>query len=567
MDGLNQDIIFQSRIKAEKLVAYIRVILVLIFLIIAVMILFNIKAQGLSDSEVVRNNIIEFAAIISSIIVTAVSFYFLLKNKYSILMSFLLITHDIIILTVVDYVLSINAPFLSLTTGLITAMVMIVVLSGLRYSFGLSLYSGILASLGYLIVIIINGSDIIRIFGQNISVFTGIGHAGKNVNIYFDMDDITIHFILFNIIGYATGKIASNSKKLIYEQAELASKHSSLQNAFIENSQTSIEANSRSTQSLQDSIEIFDQRMGSLIRILENISSNSRLQNEYISDSVLQLSRIDESFIRIDSEVTNQSGSINIVSEKIARLASNISEINRSTIAAKEESKILADTAHSGQDTVKESISAVKDIEKDSKQIETIIKLITDISDTTNILSMNAAIEAANSGSSGKGFAIIAGEIRKLAINSSQNAKQIKDIINRIIHKIIAAAALSEDVGALIQKILQGIDSVDNLILSISGSAQSQSETASIIENNAGEIVKKTEAIKENIKIERGISNNIIEKVKDVKKIADQTEEEVRNEVELSKDINITVKKISEIVSENRKLAVKLKENLSTYNL
>ncbi len=559
------DIIYESRIKAEKQVAYIRIGLMVLFIIFVIIISFNPQAEGIPAENYHRAGIVQYIAIISSVIATALSLYFLFKNKYSLLLSCLMITHDILILAVVDFVMCVETPSLSITTGIMSVFILFVILSGLRYSLAISLYSGVLASLCYLLVIILNAGDIIRFFGQPLPVFTGHLLSGKTATVYFDLDDIVLNVIMFNIIGFSTGFIAENNKKLILKQAKLAEKNESLRKVFISNIQQTINANDKSTSSLQESIEVFKIRLESFFSLLTNISKSSAVQAEYITDSVNQLSKIDTSFGRIDNEVTDQSSRISVVSEKISQLVTNIHQINQSTISTRAESKTLAENAMGGSETVQKMVAAVRQIEEDSKEIVNMVNLITEIAEKTNILSVNAAIEAANSGIAGKGFGIIALEVRNLAKNSTQKALEIRKIIDNIKEKIKTGVFLSEETGRLILNILQSIKSVENQVQFISEAAGLQSESAGIIRDNVGEIVKKTISIQDNIHQERDFSNQIVKKVSDIKKITDETLEEVSKESALSQDISQSVVSITEIVSENTKLALTLSESLSQF--
>lgn len=168
--------------------------------------------------------------------------------------------------------------------------------------------------------------------------------------------------------------------------------------------------------------------------------------------------------------VTNSSNSLSEVSEQstqtIAQLADTILQISEAASQVAKNSQVAAslaqqsnNSAKKGKDSmeklitkmntikslVETSANAMKELTKRSAQIGEIVQVITKIADKTTLLSFNAAIEAASAGESGKGFAIVAEEVRKLAESSSSSAERIVQIISEVQEDTARAEKISEE--------------------------------------------------------------------------------------------------------------------------
>jgi methyl-accepting chemotaxis protein len=130
-------------------------------------------------------------------------------------------------------------------------------------------------------------------------------------------------------------------------------------------------------------------------------------------------------------------------------------------------------------------IATIKLLEEKTNQIGNIVKVIDEISEQTNLLSLNASIESARVGAAGRGFAVIANEIRKLSDNTLNSSKQIQIIINEIVQNIKVAVNTTEEAEIIVQ--LQK-DALKNT-----------TESFSIMDQQIGEMIKETDAILKNV--------------------------------------------------------------------
>jgi iron only hydrogenase large subunit-like protein len=148
--------------------------------------------------------------------------------------------------------------------------------------------------------------------------------------------------------------------------------------------------------------------------------------------------------IKIQCESVDDSSAVTQEMVDSIKTTSDLSLNKRDTI------KGLIDNASKGQDAMKETVNSVQDISQSVDGVGAAIKIISTIASNTNLLSMNAAIEAAHAGEAGKGFAVVADEIRRLSESTRENSRNISVTLSNIIKGINNTSKRSNDAGQVI---------------------------------------------------------------------------------------------------------------------
>ncbi len=175
----------------------------------------------------------------------------------------------------------------------------------------------------------------------------------------------------------------------------------------------------------------------------------------------------------------------------VANVTSITSQIKTSTIRCGDASELVDKaTGYAAEaDTRMEQLTeATRNIDQSSAQIGTIIKTIEDIAFQTNILALNAAVEAARSGSAGKGFSVVADEVRNLAAKSAEAAQNTGNLINRSIQDVKTGTASTDLAVSAMQVINDCIQSIKALTDEIATASVQQSEMIVLVENGIKEI-------------------------------------------------------------------------------
>jgi methyl-accepting chemotaxis protein len=199
-----------------------------------------------------------------------------------------------------------------------------------------------------------------------------------------------------------------------------------------------------------------------------------------IQDSGTQLTTATEQISSTSQQIADgsqqQAASFEEMSSSIQEIASNAGKVN-------DISKQTSTDAEGIGKAMDDVIVSMQQIEASSKQVAETVTLITEIADQTNLLALNAAIEAARAGEHGKGFAVVADEVRKLAERSATAAKEISTLILGSVAQVENGAKLSTEAGSLLKTIIDKIEESAIIISSISTATQQQAATME--ENNA----------------------------------------------------------------------------------
>lgn len=256
--------------------------------------------------------------------------------------------------------------------------------------------------------------------------------------------------------------------------------------------------------------------VSSLAKISEgDLTSNltSKGQQDVITNALIKTNADLKSIVTDISGFTNsiveQSNKVMLSSETIlsntASSEQSIQSISAAIVEVNEQVKITANTAKEadelgqkaqqsamiGSDLVGKTVSAMNDIREASSNISSILSAIEDIANQTNLLALNAAIEAARAGEAGRGFAVVADEVRALAAQSTKAANETARLIEVVVEKTQVGAEISGNSSESLKEIVDSIEAVCNLMGNIAIASDEQARTIDDTSNNLNRIAAK----------------------------------------------------------------------------
>jgi len=210
--------------------------------------------------------------------------------------------------------------------------------------------------------------------------------------------------------------------------------------------------------------------------------------------------KIEEMLVGIDGtsiDVNDLTSFVEETSSAMHQTTASIQTISKNTEQVNGLAQRLVAISGEGAVSVNQTISAIQEIAEASKNVRNIVDVISNISSQTNLLSLNAAIEAAHAGERGRGFAVVASEIRKLAEQSKEQIALIVQNIGDMSEKVSVGVQLSETAGKAFDRIHSDIELTTDHISQVSEALLEQNQGASEIMQALESMVNRTMEVKE----------------------------------------------------------------------
>ncbi|MCL2068115.1 MAG: methyl-accepting chemotaxis protein [Treponema sp.] len=261
------------------------------------------------------------------------------------------------------------------------------------------------------------------------------------------------------------------------------------------------------------------------------VGLNKKLK-DHITVALELIGGINNVVDNLNKEVSSQQDAVNQCSSVTETIISSLKSTSELSRNKKEAMNELIENASQGQTSMSETITSVQSISQSIDGIASAIKIISTIAANTNLLSMNAAIEAAHAGDAGRGFAVVADEIRRLSESTRQNSRNISQTLSNIISGINTTSKCSNDTNNLINNISEEIHSFTDTMTDFINTLTQLSVDSSEITKAMDSLREHSSAVKSGYSEMLSMTDKLREDMIDLSKVSNEELKNLKNGVQ-----------------------------------
>jgi len=300
---------------------------------------------------------------------------------------------------------------------------------------------------------------------------------------------------------------------------------------------------------------------------VQNVKGLFTKLNEQFNTLVAALEMTSNSISELATDTSTQTKIVRHETVPITEMVDSIKRLADISQQKKEVMSQLIEMTEIGGEKVEETNEIVIQVSTASEEMLQMINIIKDIATKTNLLAMNAAIEAAHAGTAGKGFAVVADEIRKLAITTATNVKNISETLKKNVEKIQVISVLSDESQKAFGDITSEVYEVSKALEEVTDSMNDLSQQGNSVIKEVSELYGVTEGVKLSSLEIKASAIEFEDTLQEVKEVSDNVLMDIQDIAESSQAVRQTVLELSELGNQNSHNFNVLKEDINKFKV
>jgi methyl-accepting chemotaxis protein len=300
---------------------------------------------------------------------------------------------------------------------------------------------------------------------------------------------------------------------------------------------------------------------------IQSIKGRVINQSASVTETNATMEQVVANINKLNGHVENQGRDVSQASSAIEEMVANINSVTNTLISNAANVKTLQEASEVGRTGLSNVAQAIQEISRESEGLLEINAVMDNIASQTNLLSMNAAIEAAHAGESGKGFAVVSGEIRKLAESSGTQSKTIGTVLKKIAESIKKITSATDNVLARFEAIDSSVKTVSQQEENIRNAMEEQSEGSKQLLQSSGSLNGITQQVKAGSEEMLQGSQEVMNESRNLEKVTQEITGGMNEMATGADQMNIAVNHVNEISGKNREAIDVLLREVSRFKV
>jgi methyl-accepting chemotaxis protein len=300
---------------------------------------------------------------------------------------------------------------------------------------------------------------------------------------------------------------------------------------------------------------------------IQSIKGRVINQSASVTETNATMEQVITNINKLNVHVEKQSSNVSQASSAIEEMVANISSVTNTLISNATNVKTLQEASEVGRGGLQDVATDIQEIARESEGLLEINAVMENIASQTNLLSMNAAIEAAHAGEAGKGFAVVADEIRKLAESSSAQSKTIGTVLKKIAESIKKITSSTDNVLKKFVAIDTSVKTVADQEENIRNAMEEQGEGSKQVLNSAGSLSELTQLVKRGSEEMLNGSQEVMKESQNLERMTQEISSGMNEMASGAEQVNIAVHHVNEISAKNRESIDSLIEEVSRFKV
>jgi len=300
---------------------------------------------------------------------------------------------------------------------------------------------------------------------------------------------------------------------------------------------------------------------------IQSIKGRVINQSASVTETNATMEQVIANINKLNGHVENQTRNVSQASSAIEEMVANISSVTNTLVNNAGNVKSLKEASEVGRGGLQEVAQDIQEISRESEGLLEINTVMENIASQTNLLSMNAAIEAAHAGEAGKGFAVVADEIRKLAESSGEQSKTIGTVLKKIAESIRKISTSTENVLARFEAIDSGVKTVADQEDNIRNAMEEQGEGSKQVLQSVGVLNELTQQVKSGSEEMLNGSQEVMKESQNLERVTQEITGGMNEMASGADQVNIAVNNVNEMTVKNREAIDSLIKEVSRFKV